>query len=60
MPIGDRISWDSIIPTTITQTISSPSMYRGDCYISTYSHRMLNNFIDPELPTNNNIVDPWT
>ncbi len=60
MPIGDRISWDSILPTITTENIKSPSMYRGDCYINTYSHRVINNFIDPELPTNNTIVDPWT
>lgn len=60
MSISDRISWDSILSTNITETIKTPSMYRGDCYINTYSHRVLNNFIDPELPTNHTIVDPWT
>ena len=32
--------------------------YRGDCYQSLFTHRMFRNFIDPELPTNNKIVNP--
>ena len=32
--------------------------YRGDCYVSMFTHRMHRNFIDPELPTNHTIVDP--
>ena len=35
-------------------------MYRGDCYINTYTHRMNWNFVDPEMPTNKRIVDPYT
>lgn len=54
-PISDRIVWSSL--KTSKQT---PTLYRGDCYICTYTHRMLWNFIDPELPTNTRIVDPWT
>lgn len=38
----------------------SPNCFRGDCYISTYTHRMNWNFIDPELPTNHRVVDPFT
>ena len=30
----------------------------GDCYPSLFTHRMMSNFIDPELPTNTKIVDP--
>ena len=32
--------------------------FRGDCYISLFTHRMFRNFIDPELPTNTQIIDP--
>ena len=32
--------------------------YRGDCFICNYTHRMQRNFIDPELPTNDRIVQP--
>ena len=32
--------------------------YRGDCFPSMFTHRMHRNFIDPELPTNKDIIDP--
>lgn len=32
--------------------------YRGDCFICNYTHRMLRNFIDPELPTNDKVLEP--
>lgn len=32
--------------------------YRGDCFINLFTHRMMSNFIDPELPTNTKIIDP--
>ena len=32
--------------------------YRGDCFISFFTHRVMRNFIDPELPTNHKIIDP--
>jgi hypothetical protein len=54
MAISDRTSWEDV-STNYTENI-----YRGDCYINTYTHRMLWNFIDPELPNNSNIVDIWT
>lgn len=52
-PISDRIGWSSLVNKEII-------CYRGDCYINTYTHRMMWNFIDPELPTNHRIVDPYT
>jgi hypothetical protein len=33
------------------------SCYNGDCFSSMFTHRMMTNFIDPELPTNTKIVD---
>lgn len=53
-PISDRIEY-SRLKENHTQT-----MYRGDCYINTFTHRMNWNFIDPELPTNTRIVDRFT
>ena len=41
--------------TEMTQKIDC---FRGDCYISMFTHRMFRNFIDPELPTNDQIIDP--
>lgn len=32
--------------------------YRGDCFTTLFTHRMYRNFIDPELPTNRDIIDP--
>ena len=54
MPISNRISWD-----TLTNN-KTEACYRGDCYINTFTHRMNWNFIDPDLPTNKKMVDPYT
>ena len=32
--------------------------FRGDCFPSMFTHRMMSNFQDPELPTNKKIIDP--
>lgn len=32
--------------------------YRGDCFICNFTHRMQRNFVDPELPTNDRIIQP--
>lgn len=40
------------------EAIQNVDCYRGDCYISMFTHRMFRNFVDPELPTNNQIVNP--
>ena len=53
-PISRRIEWKKMEGTV------SEAMYRGDCYINTYTHRMNWNFQDPELPTNTRIVDKYT
>ena len=50
-PVTDRISWES------NKEIIA---FRGDCYINTVTQRMNWNFIDPELPTNKKIIDPFT
>lgn len=54
--ISDRIEY----PTTVVGDFVTEAQYRGDCYIVTYTQRMITNFIDPEMPTNKKIVDPWT
>lgn len=33
-------------------------LYRGDCYICQFTHRMNRNFQDPAAPTNDDIVNP--
>lgn len=35
-------------------------VFRGDCYISTFTHRLNRNFQDPDAPNNDIIVDPET
>lgn len=36
----------------------SSVLYRGDCYICQYTHRIIRNFNDPSAPYNDKIVDP--
>lgn len=41
------------------QTIDSRQVecFRGDCFVSLFTHRLLRNFTDPENPTNSEIID---
>jgi len=36
------------------------SEYRGDCFINTFTQRIIRNFQDPETPVNDTIIDPLT
>lgn len=49
--ISDRID--------INEVTENPSwnLYRGDCYICQYTHRVNRNFQDPSAPTNDSVVD---
>lgn len=60
--ISDRYSLDSIKLKFNGDNIEVPTCYRGDCYISNFTHRINRNFIGSNTPTNNDIVDPkcWT
>lgn len=49
-PISDRSEYNS----------NSIDCYRGDCFIGNFTHRMQRNFADPDLPTNDKIIDPYT
>lgn len=49
-PISSRFNID--------QLNENIQCFGGDCFPSLFTHRMMQNFIDPELPTNNKIVDP--
>jgi len=63
-PISDRIEWGNLtnLVTDLTwgKIYTSDTFFRGDCYINTYTHRMHWNFIDPEMPTNKKVIDPYT
>lgn len=63
-PIGDRIQWSTLSkvlsPIWDAYTHSTDTFFRGDCYINTYTHRMHWNFIDPDIPTNKKVINPYT
>lgn len=48
--VTERIEWNKMNQGVVG--------YRGDCFICNYTHRMIRNFIDTELPTNDRIVEP--
>lgn len=49
--VTDRLEWNDYNAT------EGLNVFRGDCYICNFTHRIIQNFIDPDLPTNNIIVD---
>lgn len=63
--ISDRISLKELDDWFSTYTegdleiakLDTP-LYRGDCYICQFTHRLNRNFQDPQAPTNDKIVDP--
>ena len=36
------------------------NLFRGDCFLCTFTHRLNRNFNDPVAPTNDSIIDPET
>lgn len=57
--ISDRIAWDNVQPID-DNTCVIKNIYRGDCYICNFSHRVIRNFQDSEAPTNDEIIEPNT
>lgn len=55
--VTDRISWESDKIKTSKDTYNVENIYRGDCYICQFTHRMIRNFQDPEVPICDDIVD---
>lgn len=53
-PISERFSVDILME----DGGSSIEAFCGDCFPSMFTHRMMTNFIDPELPTNTKIINP--
>ena len=37
--------------------MKAKNLFRGDCYIGNYTHRMCRNFQDSSAPINDDIVD---
>ena len=63
--ISDRIDINSINKSTsvlkendVTLEDFSITLYRGDCYVCQFTHRINRNFNDPSAPYNDKIVDP--
>ena len=44
--------------TNIADIQENMVCYRGDCFTSLFTHKVMNNFVDPEMPTNTKIIDP--
>lgn len=70
--IGERITFDllydrdyvknihSIKQFTQTNNNIEYDLYRGDCFLYTFTHRLNRNFNDPVAPTNDHIINPTT
>ena len=52
--ISDRFYWDEVKGNVVKD------IFRGDCYICNFTHRMIRNFQDTEAPTNDEIIEPDT
>lgn len=55
--VMNRMSWEMYNTQAINNTLE---IYRGDCFINQTTIRVLRNFQDPTLPTNDVIIDPDT
>ena len=54
--ISERININDLSEYTLENNYSF-NLYRGDCYICQFTHRVNRNFQDPSAPTNDIIVD---
>lgn len=60
--VSDRISLnklDEYFKETDKNLELNTPLYRGDCYICQFTHRINRNFQDPSAPTNDKIVDKY-
>lgn len=53
--ICDRTLWEDVDESEEMAKVSG--IFRGDCFIGNYTHRMCRNFQDPSSPINDDIVD---
>lgn len=60
MSITDRFSWGSFNLNPSDNGVRSIHAFRGDCFINQATIRVLRNFQDPELPSNDVIVNYTT
>jgi len=63
-PISERIcfnyNYSNYIPEYKNNGGIIYDLYRGDCFLCTFTHRLNRNFNDPVAPTNDKIVDEAT
>ena len=63
-PISERIcfnyNYSDYIPEYKNNEGIIYDLYRGDCFLCTFTHRLNRNFNDPVAPTNDKIVDEAT
>lgn len=62
--VSERKSFDdyniTINPNYTVESIDLIDVFRGDCYICNFTHRMVRNFQDPSFPVNDDILDTET
>lgn len=58
--ITDRTEIGKPFESTTVANDSVFTVFRGDCYVSTCTHRINRNFSDPDAPTNDEIVSRQT
>lgn len=57
----DNSSYRSICDVVgINDDINDIQLFRGDCFICNFTHRLNRNFNDPTAPTNDKILDSYT
>ena len=57
--ISERISLSNLSEYFTDYKLTN-SLYRGDCYICQFTHRLNRNFQDPSAPSNHTFVDQYT
>ena len=56
----DNSSYNAISEIFEVDTSNDINLFRGDCFLCTFTHRLNRNFNDPSTPTNDHILDPET
>ena len=64
-PISEKISFNIDYKGYIPELLKDDNgyrydLYRGDCFLCTFTHRLNRNFNDPTAPSNDKIVHPGT
>lgn len=60
--VSERKSFDeyNIEESSTIKSLDLIKVFRGDCYICNFTHRMVRNFQDPSFPVNDDILDTET